>query len=80
MNTPPPDTFDAYRDHGKPVVRIHEAIAQAPARLSALADVGVNLAEVTRFLEDDGVAKFADSYAKLLAGIKRRRAPWYGER
>jgi transaldolase len=72
VNTLPPDTLDAYRDHGRPVVRIHEAIAQAPARLRALADVGVDLAEVTRFLEDDGVAKFAESYAKLLAGIEAK--------
>jgi transaldolase len=72
VNTLPPDTFDAYRDHGKPVVRIQEAISAAPARLRALAETGVDLAEVTRFLEDDGVAKFAASYEKLLAGIEAK--------
>lgn len=72
VNTLPPDTLDAYRDHGKPAVRIHEAIAAAPARLRSLADLGVDLAAVTGFLEDDGVAKFAESYAKLLAGIEAK--------
>ena len=72
VNTLPPDTFDAYRDHGKPMVRIHEAIAAAPARLRALAEAGVDLAAVTKFLEDDGVAKFAESYTKLLAGIEAK--------
>ena len=72
VNTLPPDTFTAYRDHGKPAVRIHDAIAAAPARLGALAGTGVDLAAVTQFLEDDGVAKFAESYAKLLAGIESK--------
>lgn len=72
VNTLPPDTFDAYRDHGKPAVRIHEAIAAAPARLRALTETGVDLAEVTRFLEDDGVAKFSASYRQLLAGIEAK--------
>ncbi len=69
VNTIPPDTFDAYRDHGKPEVRIHEAMVRAPERLRALAAAGIDLAEVTRFLEQDGVAKFAASYRQLLSGI-----------
>jgi transaldolase len=69
VNTIPPDTFDAYRDHGKPEVRIHEAMVRAPERLRALAKAGIDLVEVTRFLEQDGVAKFAASYRQLLSGI-----------
>jgi transaldolase len=69
VNTIPPDTFDAYRDHGKPEVRIHEAMVRAPERLRALAEAGIDLVEVTRFLEQDGVAKFAASYRQLLSGI-----------
>lgn len=69
VNTIPPDTFEAYRDHGKPESRIAEAVATAPARLGALADTGIDLADITRFLEEDGVAKFAASYRQLLAGI-----------
>jgi transaldolase len=69
VNTLPPETFAAYRDHGRPAVRIHEGVAAAPAQLKALADLGIDLAAITRELEADGVAKFAASYASLLAGI-----------
>jgi transaldolase len=72
VNTMPPETLDAYRDHGKPEIRIGRAIAEAPARLAALAGSGIDLAEVTRFLEEDGVRKFADSYRQLLAGIEAK--------
>lgn len=69
VNTLPPETFAAFGAHGKAVVRIRDAMAKAPARLEALAGCGIDLGAVTAFLEDDGVAKFAASYASLLAGI-----------
>jgi transaldolase len=70
VNTMPPETFVAYRDHGRPAVRIQEGIAQAPAQLKALAAAGIDLATVTRELEEEGVARFAASHASLLAGIE----------
>ena len=69
VNTLPPETFDAYRDHGNPVIRIQESVAAAPAQLDALAEAGIDLKTVTRELEAEGVAKFAASYAAVLAGI-----------
>lgn len=69
VNTLPPDTFAAYRDHGHPAVRIDEAIARHRGHLAALAASGVDLTAVTDFLETDGVAKFAASFDSLLAGI-----------
>jgi transaldolase len=69
VNTLPPETFAAYRDHGRPAVRIEEGMAAAPGQLQALAGLGIDLAAITRELESDGVAKFAASYASLLAGI-----------
>ena len=69
VNTLPPETFAAYRDHGRPAVRIQEGVAAAPAQLKALAELGIDLGAITRELEQDGVAKFAASYASLLAGI-----------
>jgi transaldolase len=72
VNTLPPDTFAAYKDHGKPEVRIHEAMASAPRLLRELAESGIDLGEVTRSLETDGVAKFAASYRQLLAGIESK--------
>ncbi|MFI5234331.1 MAG: transaldolase [Gemmatimonadales bacterium] len=72
VNTLPPDTFSAYADHGKPSVRIRDAMAKAPEQLEALAGCGIDLTAVTNFLEADGVAKFAASYASLLAGIEAK--------
>ena len=74
VNTLPPETFAAYRDHGRPEVRIDTAIEAAPDQLAALAGAGVDLGEVTRALEVDGVRKFADSYRALLAGIESKTA------
>ncbi len=72
VNTLPPDTFAAYRDHGTPEPRIAAAMAAAPRQLEALAATGIDLTEVTRYLEEDGVAKFAASYRQLLAGIETK--------
>ena len=80
VNTIPPDTFEAYRDHGKPEPRIAQAIATAPERLAALASMGIALADVTRFLEEDGVTKFAASYKQLLAGIEAKATTLVGAR
>ena len=72
VNTLPPDTFLAYRDHGDPALRIGAATASAPARLAALDESGINLHDVTDFLEADGVTKFAASYQSLLDGIESK--------
>ena len=76
VNTLPPETFAAYRDHGRPAVRIQDGIAAAPARLKTLADVGIDLAGITRELELDGVAKFAASYPRSWPGSRPRPGRW----
>ena len=69
VNTVPPETLTAYRDHGQPAVRIDDAMAAAPDQLARLRDAGIDLPSITRELEEDGVAKFAASYAAVLSGI-----------
>jgi transaldolase len=78
VNTLPPETFAAYRDHGRPAVRIREGVAEAPGLLRALAECGIDLPTITRELEDDGVAKFAASYHSLLAGIEAKAGALVG--
>jgi transaldolase len=78
VNTLPPETFAAYRDHGRPAVRIRESIAASTAELKALAEAGIDLALVTRELEEEGVAKFAASYRSLLAGIEAKAGELVG--
>ncbi len=73
VNTLPPETFAAYRDHGRPQVRITEqTIAEAKERLSALAGLGFNLQDVTQALESEGVQKFSASFTALLAGVGQK--------
>ena len=72
VNTLPPATLAAYRDHGQPVVRIYEGIARAEGQLAALAAAGIDLARVTMELETEGVASFTASYNSLLTGIETK--------
>ena len=72
VNTLPPATFDAYRDHGQPEVRIHQGIAKAKTQLSDLAASGIDLARVTAELETEGIASFTASYTSLLSGIEAK--------
>jgi transaldolase len=78
VNTLPPATFDAYKDHGNPVVRIREGVTAAPAQLAALGEAGIDLDEVTRTLEVEGVASFAKSYSELLAVIELKAGALVG--
>ena len=80
VNTLPPETMAAYRDHGDPAVRIAETMAQAAARIAALRERGVDLEEITRDLETEGVEKFAASYRGLLAGIEKKAVELAGKR
>jgi transaldolase len=78
VNTLTPETFAAYRNHGRPEIRIRQGMAEAPGQLAALAEVGIDLAAVTRELELDGVTKFAASHRSLLAGIEAKAGTLVG--
>jgi transaldolase len=69
VDTMPPETFEAYRDHGDPRVRIHDDLDGAHAAFRALSDLKIDFGVVTQELEDEGVKKFADSYDGLLQAI-----------
>jgi len=74
VNTLPPATFAAYRDHGKPAQRIREGVAEAELVLRELGNAGIDLEEITAMLEREGVASFAASFASLLSVIDRKAA------
>jgi transaldolase len=74
VNTLPPATFAAYRDHGKPEIRIHQAIEGANKVLSDLGAKGIDLDQVTRTLEIEGVKSFAASFDSLLKVIEQKAA------
>ena len=72
VNTLPPETFAAYRDHGRPNGQVTAHVHGAEAQLGRLAAAGISLADVTEFLERDGVQKFAASYQALLDRIQAK--------
>ncbi len=72
VDTMPPETFAAYRDHGDPRVRISDDLPGAHAAFAALADLKIDFAVVARELEDEGVKKFSDSFDSLLAAIAEK--------
>lgn len=74
VNTVPPDTLEAFADHGDPSVSIREGIEECRERMEALADLGIDFDEVTAELEVEGVEKFAKSYDALLETIEEKQA------
>lgn len=74
VNTLPPDTLNAFRDHGDPEVRISEGMEEAHRAMDDLEHLGIDFAEVTHELEVDGVKKFGKSYDDLLETIREERA------
>lgn len=66
VNTIPPQTLDAYRDHGDPRSRIEDALAEADAVFAGLATLGIDMPAVCQELEADGVRKFAEAFDSLL--------------
>ncbi|HKV46377.1 MAG TPA: transaldolase, partial [bacterium] len=58
INTLPPETIHAYRDHGRPAARLEERPDDARRVLARLSEVGIDLAAVTAQLEREGVEKF----------------------
>jgi transaldolase len=73
VNTLPPETIDAFRDHGTPRLTLEENLADAQQTLRDLASVGIALSAVTRQVLDEGIVRFQQSFDQLLASIERRR-------
>ncbi len=73
VNTMPPSTYDAFRDHGKAVVTITDDLKGAHEVFDSLKAIGIDLTAVTLELTAAGVKSFSDSYNDLIAVIERRR-------
>src|SRR4029077_18211683 len=62
INTLPPATMDAFRDHGKVGATLTENIDQAEQQMAALENAGIAIAAVTDALVVEGVSLFADAF------------------
>jgi transaldolase / glucose-6-phosphate isomerase len=71
VDTMPPATIDAFRDHGRLRNSLTEDVAGAQKTMDDLARAGISMKEVTDKLTDDGVKLFADAFDKLLAAVAK---------
>ncbi len=74
VNTLPLETLRAYRDHGRPALRLEEGVGEGRRVLERLPQAGIDLAAVTQQLEDQGVRKFLDDLELLMNTLKAKRA------
>src|SRR5450755_1472865 len=71
VNTVPPATLDAFRDHGKPRQSLPEDVPGAAKTMADLASVGIVMKDVTDKLTVDGVKQFVDAFDGLLAAVEQ---------
>ena len=71
VDTMPPATVDAFRDHGQLRNSLTEDVAGAQKVMDDLAKAGISIGEVTTKLTNDGVKLFADAFHKLLAVVEK---------
>jgi transaldolase / glucose-6-phosphate isomerase len=71
VNTIPPATLDAFRDHGQPRETLTEGVDEAKQVMQNLASSGISIDQVTDKLTDDGVRLFEEAFDKLLAAVEK---------
>jgi transaldolase/glucose-6-phosphate isomerase len=72
VNTIPPATYDAFRDHGRPRASLEQAPEAARQTMQDLARAGISMQQATDQLTEDGVKLFAEAFDKLLAAVGKR--------
>ena len=71
VNTMPPATIEAFRDHGQLRNSLNEDVAGGQKVMDDLARAGISIKEVTDKLTEDGVKLFADAFGKLLSAVEK---------
>ncbi len=79
VNTIPPATMDAFRDHGHPRASLTEDVEGARAIMAAAEEHKLGLDEVTKQLVADGVELFAEAADKLLGSVAAKRIAMLGD-
>jgi transaldolase len=73
INTMPEETIKAFQDHGEVALTLEQGVDEARRLFEEIEAAGVDVDDVTRVLEEEGVQKFADSFDELLDGIRAKR-------
>jgi transaldolase len=74
VNTVPPKTLEAFKDHGEARITIEDHLDEANSLFDELLDLGIRIDEITQTLEEEGVKSFADAFTELLNTVEKRRA------
>lgn len=74
VNTVPPHTLDAFREHGKPAITILTGVDECRNQIAELEKLGISMEVVTAELEAEGIKSFADAFTALLQTVDERRA------
>jgi transaldolase len=72
INTIPLETLNAYRDHGNPTLCLEDHLTKAYQVIEQLPQVGVDLKEITRQLEEEGIHQFAQPFDKLMKTLDEK--------
>ncbi|MFH1230557.1 MAG: transaldolase [Planctomycetota bacterium] len=72
INTIPPQTIMAFKDHGKPEITIDKNLAEVQKTLKTLSDAKIDLEKVCDEIQQEGVKAFKDSYDKALKAIENK--------
>lgn len=73
VNTVPPETLKAFKDHGTAAPTLEQNLDEAEQTMDMLAEVGVDMDQITRQLQVDGVEAFAESFRNLLDQVDAKR-------
>ncbi len=73
VNTVPPVTLDAFRDHGRVEPTLKKGLQEAHMQLERLASTGISLEDITDQLEKEGVAAFCSAFDDLLSSLNEKR-------
>ncbi|CAE6797344.1 bifunctional transaldolase/phosoglucose isomerase [Nitrospira defluvii] len=72
VNTVPPATFEAFRDHGRPQSRLTEGIEEAADTMRLLERAGLSMKEMTDRLLQEGLQLFRDAFDTLLTAVEQQ--------
>lgn len=73
VNTMPPKTLDAFKDHGTAEIKIRNDIEDIKSLFDSLRNIGIEIDSVTQSLEDEGVLAFEKAFVSLLETIENRK-------
>ena len=73
VNTIPPKTLEAFVDHGTVALTLESGLDEARAQLNDLAELGIDLKDVTRQLLNEGVENFVKPYDALIKTLTEKK-------